>query len=299
MNTPFDLQALIARHRAWPDMTAYDRAKVICRGYVEAGHSVPAWSSLREVIGKGSSGDINRAKDDFRREMADQMRAILAMPDGVPAALSSVVLSFWQEALRHAGGTFDKERAAFQEALSQAQDERERMAADLLAANRNCDAALMQIASLSTALEAANRQTHEADKTASAAQAALGLKDQMYQDAMARLLETQTEVSAAVTRLEGVENHALMRIEEAREAAKREVATKQQRYDRDRQNWQLEAARYQRRLSEIEVSAREEKTQLLKVQQLLEAKITELEATVLMAADKKPRLTRRPVDRRR
>ena len=58
----------------WDTMTAYQRSLAYCREATRQGKKIPAWTAIREQVGKGSPADIRRAVADFRREQADTLK---------------------------------------------------------------------------------------------------------------------------------------------------------------------------------------------------------------------------------
>ena len=86
----------------WAKLNAYERTKLACQELTRAGAPIPAWTALRDIIRKGSAGDINRAKKDFRLEHAEALRKMEGFSaDGVPPALTPHILGMWTEAIKN------------------------------------------------------------------------------------------------------------------------------------------------------------------------------------------------------
>ena len=90
------LRALCAQHAQYEAGSAYTRTKVLCEVLTKLGEPIPSWMVLREHIGKGSSGDINRGVKDFRSEHAELLQRMDGLPEGIPGRLAQPMRLLWQ-----------------------------------------------------------------------------------------------------------------------------------------------------------------------------------------------------------
>jgi len=255
-----DLQSSLSAAHDWAALTAYDRTKRACAGLVSRGEKIPSWIALREIIGKGSSGDINRAVADYRRDQAEEMRRMSGVVTGLPESLHPLIKTFWQEAVAKARAAFAEQeidwRAQLEDAETRAGEDRvarevaERQLAEaraqltgLIEANTALN---QQLATEQSAREHAERIYREA--TASQAQHHSELRD--------ALANSQAELDAAIGRLEGVENHALRQVEDARQEARKKVSDIERRAKDEVTHNTLETARMERRLQDAIASAK-------------------------------------------
>ena len=220
---PPPLAVILASHPGWATMTAFERAKLCCAELTRRGERLPNWAVIRDVIGKGSATDINRAKEAFRREHADALRRLDRAVDGVPEELQAAFREIWALASRRA-----RDDAAVEMARAEA------MVRDARAlVNRAEDAARMAEARCAAlederrALEA--RLAAEREKAA-ALDGALARADQDQERLRAALEEerrqAREEVAAereklksALERLQDMEAFVLRRVVEERAAA--------------------------------------------------------------------------------
>jgi hypothetical protein len=56
------VQALETALAGGKTLTAYELTKVCCEALTKSGQRIPAWTVIRDMIGKGSANDINRLK---------------------------------------------------------------------------------------------------------------------------------------------------------------------------------------------------------------------------------------------
>ena len=96
------IRALCAQHAQYEAGSAYTRTKILCDVLTKLGMPIPSWMVLREHIGKGSSGDINRGVKDFRSEHAELLQRMDGLPEGIPGRLAQPMRLLWQTALDEA-----------------------------------------------------------------------------------------------------------------------------------------------------------------------------------------------------
>jgi len=219
--------SLLQARTGWEAMTAYDRTKALLEILARKGLDAPNWAATRSLIGKGSAGDINRAKRDFRKELGVQlarMRGAKGLPDEVSDACSKL----WLLAVEQSAKTFEEQVNAITADLERADSAQ-------MDAEVQRDEALSQVAALEgekaglqssvqslQALAAAERDAKEhAQKMFDAARAELAVQLEQTKDA---LKHAQLETANALTRFEGLENRLQTEIDRARQelAAERE-----------------------------------------------------------------------------
>jgi len=240
----------------WQSLTAYEMTKRVCADMTRDGEKVPSWTAIRDIIGKGSANDINRAKDDFRKEHGEDLRKMSGFVEGVPPELSPHIQGFWTAAVAYVKGEYAVHEKACAVAVdaadlkaSLAEQERQKAvrAAELLTAQleglQQAHDALKQ----SLASEQATRE--QAERLLQAAQA-----EQVAQreELMGALTRSQSQLSEAITRLEGVENHALRQVQEARDEAKKKVDTAEAKLKAQSSDHTIELARANRQLREAQ-----------------------------------------------
>ncbi len=215
------IQALCAEHAQYAAGSAYIRTKILCDVLVKLGESIPSWMVLREHIGKGSSGDINRGVKDFRSEHAELLQRMDGLPEGIPSKLAQPMQSLWQAALAEATAVFDQQRQDF----DAQQAEAERIVADALQERDAMASSLALASEKATGLQAALEQERERANTERAAReqaermAEKHIADLTQQrDDMTKVVEANTaELRTLTARLEDERRRALMQIEQARQ----------------------------------------------------------------------------------
>jgi len=224
-----ELSARLAEQPGWPTLNAYERAKLACAELLRAGAPIPAWTALRELIGKGSANDINRAKKDFRLEHAESLRKLEGFAaEGVPDTLSPHIVGLWQEALAHAQLAYaDKERvwqADLEEAVSartQAQSELEHSQLAVQSLQVRVLEHEQRALSLQAQLQAEQTARAQAERMNTELRAELGVQRDRLDQALA---SAQAELEKAINRLQASERRAMMEIEHTRQDAAQKIA---------------------------------------------------------------------------
>lgn len=240
----------------WQSLTAYDMTIRLCSELTVAGEKIPAWHTVREIIGKGSSSDINRAKDDFRKRHADELRKMGGFVEGVPEELGPHIRGFWIEAISYVR----KENAAHQEACDVAVETANQRVAELAElAEKDKQAALVlqaELEGLQRAQTILQQQLVTEQSTRAQAErlleAAQVAQSEQRKELMGALERSQQELSDAITRLEGVETHALRQVQEARDDAKKKVDVAESRLKGLSSDHAIEVARLNRQLREAQ-----------------------------------------------
>lgn len=252
------LATMLAQDPEWSGLSAYERTKRCCATYMQAGERLPGWTTIREVIGKGSSGDINRGKTDALADQADQIRNFSGHVAGLPAALAPHVRAFWAASIETAKDAFAQLEAAARAEVDSALRERDAAQAARDASVRRMEELAAELQGVREALVVANnavaaeRAAREQVERAFATTSA-GLSEQraQLQDA---LEHARKEVHGAVDRLEGVERHALMEVERVKAEAQQSIDGLQSRLDRITAERRVEQARWSTQLRELQAS---------------------------------------------
>lgn len=271
MNDPANAicKATLMADPEWIGLNAYEMTKRCCGELTKQGQRLPSWMVIRDIIGKGSANDINRGKDDFRREHGDTLRKMSGFVKGVPEALAPHILGFWSAAITLVREEFDAQVEDWQAqieragaAVAQAEEARDQ-------ATSRAETLLAQITGLqevNTTLqgrvetEQAARQQAERMSEANRLEIA-GQRDSL-RDALAK---SQEGFSAAISRLQGVERHSLMEIERARTEAQNKITNIEAKAKRESSDYTLEIARVSNQLSELRarVTESEQRTAVL------------------------------------
>jgi chromosome segregation ATPase len=227
--------------------TAFTRTKIACDVLVKRGEAIPSWERLREIIERGSSGDISRGVRTYREEHAEMLSKLGGAGQGVPEALGHAFRQLWEQAVTTArqefveAGDQMKARVAAAEAatasaaaVSAGLEGRVReLLAQLDAAAAAHDALRVQVEAERAAKEQAERM-FEKNAAEIAAQ-----RDEL-RDALAA---AQADWRKSLDRLDAERKHAMLQIEEARTKAKNDVETARLAAQRAREDAEHEAAR--------------------------------------------------------
>ncbi len=255
MRDPEDLSATLTTLPDWDTLNAYEMTKRCCAELTKRGQRLPSWTSIREIIGKGSANDINRGKEDFRREHGDGLRKMSGFVKGVPDALAPHILGVWTAAISLVREEFNGQVADWQAqieraeaAVAHAETERDQ-ATSRAAALQGQNAGLQEaIASLQGRVDTERAAREQAERMFESNRHELaGQRDELR----AALVHSQQELSAAITRLEGVEKHALMEIARARTDAQDRIASVEARAKRESGDLSMEIARVSGQLHDL------------------------------------------------
>lgn len=256
MNAPeTDIRAILAARSDWSTLTAYEMTKQCCDEMTKRGQRVPSWTVIRDIIGKGSAGDINRGKDDYRREHGDTLRKMSGFVQGVPEALAPHIMGFWTEAI-------DLVRREFETQVGDWQSKLERADAAVAQAESERDKAINRVEALLAKINGLQENNLTLQGHIETEQAARQQAERMFESSRlelagqrdslrAALEKSQLDFSAAITRLEGVERHALMEIERARVEAQQMVASIEAKAKRERDDSTMEMTRVKNQLRDI------------------------------------------------
>lgn len=254
MRSPLALLDDMLESPDWPDLSAYERTKRYCDVCVRMGEKVPSWTVIREIIGKGSASDINRAKADWRAEHA-QAIAERERVGALPRGLTGPMEGLWREAVKAAEALFAEERADLEDAVAHARAEAETAKAQASLAETRAlefeqDAHEASIArdAVSAQLETERSARAQAERMAQAQVADLVAA----RDAVAAALErSQAETRDALTRLEGVEAHMLREIDRVRTESERRIAKAESESKRAQDDAILKVARAERQAMDL------------------------------------------------
>lgn len=281
----------------WCGFNAYEMTKRCCDELTKHGQRLPSWMVIRDIIGKGSANDINRGKEDYRREHGDALRKMSGFVKGVPEALAPHILGFWSAAIALVREEFDAQVEDWQAqleragaAVAQAEEDRDQ------AVNR-AETLLAQItglqgvnATLQGRVETEQAARQQAERMFETNRLEIAGQRDSLRDALAK---SQEEFSAAITRLEGVERHSLMEIERARTEAQNKIANIEAKAKRESSDYTLETARMGNQLRELraKVTESEQRTAVLnRDNEGLRERVTRAETQADKLADENSRL---------
>lgn len=146
---PLDLVAIraeCAKHPMYEPGTAYERTKICCQVLTEKAEPIPSWIAIRELIGKGSSTDINRGVKDFRREHAEVLKQMQGVTPGVPEVLAPYIRGLWEAAIGAARSEFAANVTWWEEQLEQATAQADEAMQKLSEAKASLDSLQEQLA---------------------------------------------------------------------------------------------------------------------------------------------------------
>lgn len=212
----------------WNDLNATQKATHACREITLRGEPLPAASEIREIIGGGSNSDISKAKADFLADLAKMYSKSGGAIPSAPDSLKKVFHELWLEAVNQAALNHEEAMAKAEEDLRQAVYEKNHAVANLEHLKNQFES-IQQAASAKDELIDDLRLRLEAD-TQEIDQKINQLKDEnntlkIERDTWKETASDQkAELAAAVERLDGVERHRLMSIEEARQASEKQIA---------------------------------------------------------------------------
>lgn len=242
--------------QGWKSLTAYEMTKRLCAELTNTGEKIPSWTAIRDVIGKGSANDINRAKDDFRKDHAETLRRMSGFVEGVPVQLNPIILALWSEAVAAVKSEFAQQELEWQADIAQANNDAEQ-------ARRGLEAAENEASRLSAALEGLQQANAALQQQVATEIAAKQQAERLFESSRAELAsqrdelrtalqQAQAQTADAITRLEGVENHALRQVQEARDEASKKVAIIESKIKAQASDHAVEIARVNRQLRETQ-----------------------------------------------
>lgn len=238
----------------WQSLTAYEMTKRVCAELTSAGEKIPSWTAIRDIIGKGSANDINRAKDDYRKQHGEDLRKMAGFVDGVPPELAPHILGFWSAAIACVKREYADHERAWESAVAEA-DERaaqaDRQREEAYREREKTQAQLSGLQQANLALQqqlgteqAARAQTERLFDQSRAEQAT------QREELRAALTQSQEQLNDAITRLEGVENHALRQVQDARDEARKKVEAAESKLKAQAADHTMDLNRVNRQLAE-------------------------------------------------
>ena len=105
----------------WDTMTAHQRTLHYCHELTRLGKKIPAWTAIREHIGKGSPSDIRRAVADFRAEQAQAIKSADQGLAAFPPGVAKLFQKAWLMAVEEALSGFHADRERWEQQLAQMQ----------------------------------------------------------------------------------------------------------------------------------------------------------------------------------
>lgn len=226
---------------------AHSRTKVCCRVLTQAGEAVPSWMVVREIIGKGSSGDISRGIKDFRDEHAKRLQQMDGIVPGLPTHLAPLVTGLWESAVAAARAEFSANTRLWQEKINQhgaLADQATQKAAELEAV----------IEKQRVRLEFLDAAVAGLDQQIDRERAGREQAERMFEKHMAEmtdqrgkleaaLKENKLELEKALERFDAERRYSLAQIEEARTKAANEVAALRAQTRREKASLEVEVVR--------------------------------------------------------
>lgn len=108
--SPDAVSEAIAKAQADSPKSAYQLTLICCEAIARSGERIPAWPAIRELIGKGSANDINRAKKDYYASLGQKLRQSDENLSKLPSELTEGLVTLWQKALNEAHATYSEDR---------------------------------------------------------------------------------------------------------------------------------------------------------------------------------------------
>ena len=244
----------------YEDATAYVRTKHCCRILTEQGESIPSWMIIREIIGKGSSGDINRGIRDFRKEHGEALRKMGGMMLAIPDALTPHVLGLWDAAILMVQSQYESKTLEWERQIEQADSRAEQAEQDYVDTKATNERLQTRIEGMEENIQSLNNQVsgeRAGREQAERLFAAHSAEVQSQRERIEATLETtQSELRSALERLEGVQRHSLVQIDEARTRANNEIAKARTQFEREKSDLEHLIANLKKTAGEL----REQKT---------------------------------------
>lgn len=217
-------RARLIQTPGWDKMSAYERTMVCCRELTRCSYAIPGWSTLREIIEKGSGSDISRAKTDYQVELAGQVihaeAESVALNLDLPPSISGLFEELWRKAVKEAGIAFGKRKVEIELELEQNQFELEQERTNAKQAVDQSNKLSLEVHTLKQQLQDSLRQNTilQAERDQTEKLLSEGHEAVRFQTERADLIHTnsQKQIREALDRLEGVENHSLREVERAR-----------------------------------------------------------------------------------
>ncbi len=235
--------------------TAYTRTKVCCRILMQHGEAIPSWMVIRDIISKGSSGDINRGIKDFRQEHAERLRRMDGALPGIPEHLAPLVSSLWEAAVAAASAKFDARAHGWQVQIEQVEARADQAEQQLADAETVIDRQRGQIEALNTKVgtleaqvcteQAARQQAERLFEQHTAEMSAQ--RDKLE----AALRANQTEMQKALERFDGERRYSILQIDEARTKAANDVTAVRSQAQREKSGLELEVARLGKTVADL------------------------------------------------
>lgn len=226
------------------DGNAYNRAKVCCRVLTQAGEAVPSWMGVREIIGKGSSGDISRGIKDFRDEHGERLRQMDGIVPGLPTQLAPLVTGLWEAAVAAARAEFAANTRRWQGQIDQYGALADQATQKVAASEVVIEKQRIRLEFLDATVAGLDEQVDR--ERAGREQAERLLEKHMAEMSAQReaaLKENKLELEKALERFDAERRYSLAQIEEARTKAANEVAVLRVQTRREKESLELEVSR--------------------------------------------------------
>lgn len=238
MNDHDTLRTSLLTVPGWGSLSAYERTKRCCAELTKSGQRLPSWMNVREIIGKGSSTDINRGIRDFRKEHGEALRKMGGMTLAIPDMLTPHILGLWDAAIQTVQSQYESKTLEWERQIEQADSRAEQAEQDYADTKADNERLQARIVGLEENVHNLNNQVageRAGREQAERLFAAHSAEVQSQRERLETTLETtQSELRSALERLEGVQRHSLVQIDEARTRANNEIAKMRTQFEREK-----------------------------------------------------------------
>lgn len=239
----------------WESMTAYTRAKHAFAELVRRGQRIPSWMRIRELIGKGSATDIQRAIEDARQEHGEALRKMEGFGGGVPESLAPHIQGFWGAAIEVVKATFAEQEVEWHKdiknaatALEEAQNAVSSCQLEIEKRELKIQGLQELTTSLNLQLEQERAGRVQAERMAELSHAEMNSQREQLQ---AELKRTQAGYDAAILRLEGIESHSLLEVERVRSDYDGQIKRITEKAQRDAMDLKITETRHENAQREL------------------------------------------------
>lgn len=209
----------------WAKLNAYERTKRCCVELTRRGDRIPSWVVIRNLIGKGSSNDINRGKKDFHRELGLTLRKIAGSTEHVSRDATVEINNLWATAANYAHEGFEEQVKKLQQQIELAKLTIARMENEHDQALTNINRLNDEIAQLKGDAEILRTSAACERLAREQVEGLLEINQQellKYTEQLTVALDkSQKELKGALSRLEGTENHVLLEIDRFKTASQK------------------------------------------------------------------------------
>ncbi|CAG7857266.1 hypothetical protein MCAMS1_02033 [biofilm metagenome] len=201
----------------WAKLNAYERTKRCCLELTKRGERIPSWIIIRNFIGKGSSNDINRGKRDFRQEHGSTLRKITGFTESITGGVAAQPNNLWVTATSYAHNGLEEQIKKLRQQTALAELTIARLENECAQALTHSNRLNDEITRLKDAAEFLKANAACERLARARAEHLLETQQQEISEQRGQLINaldnSQKELKAALSRLEGTENHVLLEID--------------------------------------------------------------------------------------